>query len=240
MMNQRREIEARIGHAPGDDDIRALRQRLDDGRRAEIGVGGDDGRAIQCQRRAGLHVRQRLARRQQIAQPREQIVAGHSRDLQAMQPVALRRLAHDLRRASRVQPAAVGDERNLARVGQRQDALGDDLDVARVATVGVAHLVAPQNRQRQLGERLEADDIHMPALDHGQRACHVVAVEAFRRANTQHRVSTPEHGGIRRNRGRLRGLQSAAIVLRLFRAESALVGATPFSSCRAGCPPACR
>ncbi len=53
------------------------------------------------------------------------------------------------------------------------------MNVARVAAAGIAHLVAPQDGEGQLGERLEADDIDVAAFDHRQGFGHVVAVEAF-------------------------------------------------------------
>src|SRR5262249_23762574 len=81
--------------------------------------------------------------------------------------------------------AAVGNERDLASECQRKDTLGDDLDVAGIAARGIAHLVAPQDGKCQFRERLEADDIDMPALDHRQGTGHVVAVESLSGTDSQ-------------------------------------------------------
>ena len=52
-MDERSEVQAGVGDAAGDDDIGALCERRDDGLRAEVGIGGDDRRTVQCERRAG-------------------------------------------------------------------------------------------------------------------------------------------------------------------------------------------
>src|SRR5262249_51458213 len=113
-----------------------------------------------------LHVLEALAGRYQLWQAGENVVAADSGDLEASQRMSLRCHTHDLRRARRIEAAAIGDQRDATGESERQYALGNDLNIARVTAPRIAHLVAAQYGKRQFRERLEADDIHMPSLNH--------------------------------------------------------------------------
>src|SRR5262249_15817791 len=121
----------------------------------------------------------------------ENVVPGDSGNLEASQRMSLCCHTYDLRRARRIEAAAVGDQRDATSESEGQYALGNDLYIARVTAPRIAHLVPAQHGERAFRERLEADDIHMPILNHRQRACHVVAIETLGGTDAEHTHSSP-------------------------------------------------
>ena len=80
-VQQRRQHQRRVGHPAGDDDVRALRQRVRHRLRAEIGIGRQDAFAQRRHRQAGV-VDQVVAGSQRV----EHVVAGDGGDLQPGEP----------------------------------------------------------------------------------------------------------------------------------------------------------
>ena len=92
-----------------------------------------------------------------VSSRREHVVAEHCRDLDAGDPHRPRGLGGGARGRGRVDPARVGDDLGAA-VGDVRERAGEIRGkVARVAARLVALAVLLQDRERQLGQRLEAE-----------------------------------------------------------------------------------
>ena len=82
LVHQRRERQAGVGCAASDHDLRAAIQRFHHRRGAEINVRALNSIANGGQRRAGIHVAQLDAARQQLIELRHDVVASDDADLQ--------------------------------------------------------------------------------------------------------------------------------------------------------------
>ena len=80
LVRERREEERRVGDAPGDDDVGALRERVGDRARTEVRGREHGRRGERVERFAGVEVRERFAVGVQRIQAREEVVADDRRD----------------------------------------------------------------------------------------------------------------------------------------------------------------
>ena len=181
LVHERREEQRRVGDPPGDHDVGALRERVDDRARAEVR------RREQRRRRetssngvAGVEVRERLAvLGVQRGEPAEHVVADDGRDRDAGDARVARAVSIAAWAAAvGLMPPGVGDHLRAAVGDERQRPREVRGEVARVAARLVALAILLEDRQRQLGERFEAEVVDAfgeQRVDRGRR----VAVEAL-------------------------------------------------------------
>ena len=154
----RADDDRRVGHPPGDDDVGAAVEAVDDAPRTEIGVG-----------------RKRCAETE-LACARHQVVAldvGHLRG--DAEPFGER--PHRGRQARRVQAAGVGDDPHalVDRGAQALLELGEEgLGIAAVGRLGP---VAGQDQHGQLGEIVAGEVVQFAAGQHFPHRREPVAVE---------------------------------------------------------------
>src|SRR5690606_1110238 len=179
LVDHRGEGEAGVGRPPGDDDIGAALERLDDGAGAEVGVRAHDAVAHGGQRRARLHVLQPDALGQQIVEPVHEVVAGDDGDLEAGD-AALAGVPDDgLGAGRRVDAAGVRDHLEPLLPDVRQQ-LRDDLDeVAGVAGAGVAEALLLEDGHGDLGEVVHHEVVDGPLAGLVEGGALEVAPEAL-------------------------------------------------------------
>ena len=170
-MDERPKRQRRIGHAPGDDDVRALRQRIDNALRAEVRIGRHHTCLQRCHWRAAIHQREVVAAGlQQI----EHIVARHGRHAQ-LEP----QLAGDVEcafgRRLRVGRAHVRDDADAARRAGRQYCPHARFEqrVVAMRRVFAAHLLC--ERDGALGQAFEHQHVDVAVLCQFQRRFDAVA-----------------------------------------------------------------
>ncbi len=169
-VHQRREKQRRIAHPPGDHDVGAAGERLDDRLGAEIGVGRHHPRRDVGDAALGFDERQ-------IAGPQRlrDIVAGDGGDLQPRQAHLAGDRGHGADGADRVRRAHVGDD--LHAVGDagpqhRAQPLGQQ----RIETgVGIAPARLLRQRNRALGEAFEHEVVELSARGELDRGLDAVA-----------------------------------------------------------------
>ena len=148
-----REREPGIGDPSGDDDVRSLTQRLNERRRAEVGVGREHAVANLAERAARVEVLQVVAPREQAIEPGQEVVARDDADPQLAAEAELpRRRGHRLRAGARVHAPGVRRHLHPPLHEQRQDPLHLGDEVLGVARGGVAGLLLLEDRHRDFGE----------------------------------------------------------------------------------------
>ena len=185
LVHHRRHEDRRVGHAAGDDDLRALLQRLDDGLGAEVDLGRDQ---VLAQRGSRLAVLEdRVGQRQHAVGDQAAVDGGH---LHAARRSALAQPVHDaLGRAARVDPALVGDDLRAALQARRQHRPHAVVEVGVVAGKGrVAARAHLRRRDRGLGHRLEAQVVEVAALGVEAGRLDAVAPPGGAGADTDHRL----------------------------------------------------
>ena len=204
LVRERREEQRRVGDAAGDHDVGALRERVDDRARAEV--------RRREQRRAGE--RRRTARRCRGARTpgRARCAARRAAPstsspttvaiLMPVTPELARGLDRGVRGRGRVDAARVGDDLRAAVGDERQRTREVRGKVARVAARLVALAVLLQDRERQLGERFEAEvvDAFGEQRVDGRRACRRRSPARPRRER-QARFAQAWTGGLRSAHG---------------------------------------
>ena len=157
LVAQRRHRERGVGRAPGDDDVRAARERLDDRRRADVRVGRQHAVAHRGERLARLHVRERVAaaissssrgsRSSPVTTPMR-TCAGHA--------ALPRHRAHRLGAGRRIHAAGVGDDAHAA-LGDRRRARSRSRrrSRARSPSSGSRSFCFCRMRHRDFGEVVE-------------------------------------------------------------------------------------
>ena len=187
LVAERRHRERRIGRPAGDDDVGALRERLDDRHGPDVGVRRQHAVADRRERLAGLHVRERMSRRDELVESRQEVVARDDADPHGLgDAVLLRDLANGGRARRRIHAAGIGDHAHASRRDGRQHALDRADEIARVPHLGIALLLLLQNAHRDFGEVVEHEVVDLPALHLAPRRLEPVAPESLSRRDADH------------------------------------------------------
>ncbi len=135
-----------VGRTPGDDDVGAAAQRLDDPPATEVRVGTDEAARV-ADGLAGFEVREIDTGGDEFVEPAEDVVAAHVRDGgREAEPVG--NLGDGLGAAVGVETAGVGDDLDAAVEARAHDLfhLGDE--AARVAAARSLRLGASEDEHR--------------------------------------------------------------------------------------------
>ncbi len=194
LVHERREEQRCVGDAAGDDDVGALRERVDDRARTEV-RGREERRAPEgLERFAGVEMREGLpALGVQLGEVGEHVVADDGRDGDAADAELPRGLDRGARGRGRVDPARVGDDLRATVRDERHRAGEVRREVARVTTRLVALTVLLEDGERQLRQRLQAqvvDALGEERVDRGG----AVAVEALPAGDPYVRHGRPAAG----------------------------------------------
>ena len=184
-MNHGREREAGVGDAAGDDDLRALGQRVDDGPRAEVDVGALHVGADGGQGLAGIHAFELDAAREKSVEAVHDVVAGDGGDFD-LDSLALGHVEHGVLAGGGIHSAGVGDDADapLLQIGEHA---GDHVDeVAGVAGIGVARPLLLQDRHGDFGQIVERQIIDGAAAHLFDGGFERVAPEALSIRNSDH------------------------------------------------------
>jgi hypothetical protein len=194
--------QRRVRRSAGDDDVRSLRERLDDGHGAEVRVRREHAIANGREWLPGIHVRQRVSARRQLVEAWKQVVAGHHTNANLVGDAVFQRDLPNRRRASRrIDAARVRHDPDAALGDACQDALDRTNEVARVAHVWVAFLLLLQNRHRYFGEIVEHQIVDVSALDLAARRLEPIAPETLTGGDA-HDVGSTDGGRRATVRGR--------------------------------------
>src|SRR5579885_1100934 len=160
-------LKLKVGVVRGD----AVLERLDDlqaagASLAHMGTGADI-----------ATVRERCPRRLQVVEPFQHGITPHDADFELEAEFA-QEGKQGLTSRYRVQPARVQHEPDAALHSQGQQIGQHRHEVLRVAQVGVALAVLLQDSQRQLGQVIRADVLHVAPLDAGPDGSPGIPVEA--------------------------------------------------------------
>ncbi len=197
---ERTEEQRGVGHSPGDHDVGTLRECVGDRTRAEI-RGCEQRRCRQrVEGRAGVEVGEGFATRVEIVEPGQEIVAQHGRDRDPRDPERPRGFDRGARRGGRVDATGVGDDLGATVGDVRQRAREIGRQIARVAARLVALTIFLQDRERQLGERLEAQEVDA----FRQAARRRRPVYRRRSPDRRRRDGAPGHGARRGSAGGVR------------------------------------
>ena len=194
--------QARVGDPGADHHVRAGLQGRGDAPAAEVGVGGDHGQVRLGQRDPGVGVDEIVARGLQVAEDRDQVVAGEVGDacVQA-EPAGEFRELHG--QARRVEAAGVGDDLDAPLQAGAEHVLHLPQERGRVAEAGVLLPRLPQDQHGQLGQVVAGQHVDR-AREHLPGGGEAVAVEpgAVRDAHRPSHRRAPEATGRCRPRPR--------------------------------------
>ena len=169
--------ERGVGDPRADHDVGAGVERRGNPPAAEVGVRGDRLAPGAAQWLAGIQVGQRLPVREQLAESREQVIAGDVGDL-GVQAEALGERPELPGQARGVEAAGVVDDLDPAIEAGAEHVLQLGQHRAGVARGRVLLLGLPQDQHGQLGQVVAGKDVDRTALDHLPGRGGAVAVEA--------------------------------------------------------------
>jgi hypothetical protein len=145
--------------------------------RAEVGVGAGHPLDHRADRLAGVHVGQRVAGGDQLAEARQQVVALDHPDADAVDAELAGDLEDALAAGPRVQAAGVRQDAHAALLDLRQHPAHEVDEVGGVAQARVLELLPHHDRQGHLGEVVHADVVDGPSPQELHGRVHVVAPE---------------------------------------------------------------
>ena len=162
LVHERSDHERRVGAAAGDHDVGARGQRIRDRLRAEVHVRALQRLDVIGDRLAGLEVVERLARRDEVVEPGEDVVTFDDADADPREAVLAHHLRDGLRTRGGVHAARVGDDLDALLRALRQDALDHPHEVGRVPGVRVRAALLLHDAHRDLGEIVERQVVQRP------------------------------------------------------------------------------
>src|SRR5260221_4319451 len=170
-------------------DIRARLQSLDQRLRAKVGAGKEQALTHSSYVLSCIHMRQRDACRLELVKTFQYGIAQHNTDLQLdteflVDPRFIEECKQYFPRSHRVQPTRIQNEFDAARNGQREQLGQHWYEITRIAEVGIALAVLLQNRQRQFGQVIRCDILHIAALNAGLDRAPRVAMKTKAPGNT--------------------------------------------------------
>src|SRR6185503_378166 len=158
--------DGRVGHPSSNDDVGAVFEGSYDAGGAKVRVRRKHTLANLCQRLARIHINKRLARRQQLVQPRKEIVARHDGDLHAIGDTELLRKRLDGGTAAeRVDAAGVGDDLDAALYARLEDVAEVNEEVGRIARFRFARALFLQDGHGDFGQIVHDQVVDRPAFD---------------------------------------------------------------------------
>ncbi len=179
LVHQRAERQGGVGDPPGEHDLGALLQSLGDRARPEISVDREHLGALVHERALGLHVLEAAAGGEQLVHMREEVVALDHPDPQARDAELPGDPQHLVAARGRVEAAGVRhhldaalDDRGQGPAQQRDEVRGETL-------VGIAEALAHHDRERDLGQVVEAEVVERPAGEELQRRVDAVPPETL-------------------------------------------------------------
>ena len=172
-VHQRAQKQRGIGHTPGDHDVGLLVQGIHDGLCAQIGVAKHQALAHAGHDGAVHHVVKTLAGCLQL---RQYIVATHHRNARVPARGG-QGFLHRLRRTHGVEAPRVADKSDASRLHQRPQAQKHGHHIPGVAQRRVSLAVFLQDGQRQFGQVVAGNELHLAAFDAGHHRLPVVPVE---------------------------------------------------------------
>ena len=156
--------ERRIGHPPRDHQRRPGPQGIRDRPRAEVGIGDDQLSGHLGDRPPGLHVVEVDSRPvHPLGDPRQNVVTRHHTDHALPLPRPFRQARASAGAGHRVQAPGIGHDRQRARsVQNRQEPLDQVGEVGDIPRGRVFRPQVAQDRECQLGEVFERQDVEVP------------------------------------------------------------------------------
>src|SRR6185437_9666122 len=150
--------QARVGDPGADHHVGAGLERRGDAPAAEVGVGGDHGQVRFGQRQPGVEVGKLVARPLEVAEGRDQVVAGDPGDA-GVQAQPGGELGDLCGQAPGVEAAGVGDDLDAAVQAGAQDVFQLLEERGRVAQGGVLAAGLPQDQHGEFGQVVAGEHV---------------------------------------------------------------------------------
>jgi hypothetical protein len=185
-MDKRTERQRSVGDAAGEHDLGPLVENGGDRASAQVRVGREHLVPHLAQSLPRVHVLEVMAAAAELAEPREQVVSLDHADLQPRDPELPCDPENLLAAGGRVEPAGVGHHLHapFGNHGERTAQEGDE--VGRVALVRVAQPLPHHDRERYLGQVVEAQVVERAAGKQLERGVDAVPPKTLPVADANH------------------------------------------------------